>query len=118
MASDYGARIEFTSSLSDRLTQIRWALTQLRQRPHDTGLFAETHNSVQELAAAAASFGLEELAEIGMRVDQALVTWRSRGSPPAAWAAVADADAALAEFADRVAPIAPATPWRMVGAGR
>ena len=117
MASDYGARIEFTSSLPDRLTQIRWALTQLRQRPHDTGLFAETHNSVQELVGAATPFGLDELAEIGVRVDQALVAWRSRGAPPAAWAAVADADAALAEFADRVAPIAAPAPWRLVGAG-
>jgi hypothetical protein len=117
MASDYGARIEFTSSLPDRLMQIRWALTQLRQRPQDTGLFAETHNSVQELACVSAAFRLDELAEIGMRVGQALVAWRSRGAPPAAWASVADGEAALAEFADRVAAIAPPAPWRLVGAG-
>ncbi len=113
----YGARVEFTSGLPDRLAQIRWALEQLRQRPHDTGLFAETRNSVQDLAGTAGSFGLEELSEIGTRLDQALLAWRGRGALAAAWAAVADADAALADFADRLAPTAPAAPWRMVGAG-
>ena len=113
----YGARVEFTSGLSDRLAQIRWALEQLRQRPHDTGLFAETRNSVQDLAGSAGSFGLEELSEIGTRLEQALLAWRARGALPAMWAAVADADAALADFAERLAPAAPAQPWRTVRAG-
>jgi chemotaxis protein histidine kinase CheA len=108
----YGARVEFTSGLPDRLAQIRWALEQLRQRPHDTGLFAETRNSVQDLAGTAGSFGLEELSEIGTRLEQALLAWRGRGAT--AWAAVAGADAALADFADRLAPAAPAAPWRVV----
>lgn len=108
----YGARVEFTSGLSDRLAQIRWALEQLRQRPQDTGLFAETRNWLHELAGTADSFALEELSEIGTRLDQALLAWRGRGA--AGWAAVADADAALADFADRLAPAAPAAPWRMV----
>ena len=68
-----GARVEFfTSGLSDRLAQIRWALEQLRQRPQDTGLFAETRNWLHELAGTADSFGLEELSEIGTRLEQAL----------------------------------------------
>jgi chemotaxis protein histidine kinase CheA len=108
-----GARVEFTSGLSDRLAQIRWALEQLRQRPQDTGLFAETRNWLHELAGTADSFGLEELSEIGTRLEQALLAWRGRGTLAAAWAAVAGADAALADFADRVAPSGPAAPWPM-----
>jgi HPt (histidine-containing phosphotransfer) domain-containing protein len=113
----YAERIDFTSSLADRLAKIRCALEQLRQRPQDTCLFAETHNSLQEVAGAAESFGLEELNEIGMRLDQALLAWRGRGAPAAAWAAVASADAALADFEDRLAPAALAVPWRTVRAG-
>jgi HPt (histidine-containing phosphotransfer) domain-containing protein len=112
----YGARVEFTSGLSDRLAQIRGALEELRQRPHDTGLFAETRNSVQELAGRAGAFGLTELSEIGLRLEQALVAWRGRGA--VAWAAIASADAALSDFEDRLAPPLPAAPWRVVGAGR
>ncbi|TMB05597.1 MAG: hypothetical protein E6J64_10505, partial [Deltaproteobacteria bacterium] len=67
----YGARVEFTSGLSDRLPQVRCALEQLRQRPHDGGLFAETRSSLHELAATAGSFGLDELTEIALRVEQA-----------------------------------------------
>jgi len=107
-----GARVEFTSGLTDRLAQIRWALEQLRHRPQDTGLFSETRNWLHELAGAAGSFGLEELSEIGTRLDQALLAWRGRGA--LAWAAVAGADAALADFADRLAPAAPAAPWPVV----
>jgi HPt (histidine-containing phosphotransfer) domain-containing protein len=113
----YAERIDFTSGLSDRLARIRCALEQLRQRPEDACLFAETHNSLQEVAGRAESFGLEELNEIGMRLDQALLSWRGRGAPAAAWAAVASADAALADFEDRLAPGALAIPWRMVRAG-
>jgi HPt (histidine-containing phosphotransfer) domain-containing protein len=114
---DYAGRVEFTSGLSDRLAQIRCALGQLRQRPHDCGLFAETRNSARELAGTAGSFGLEELSEIALRVEQALLAWQARGAAPTAWAAVADADAALADFEDRVAPAAPAVAWRVVRAG-
>ena|SRR5690349_13049801 len=113
----YAARIEFVSTLSDRLSGIRCSVEQLRQRPHDTGLFFETRNSLDGLTETARSFGLEELTEICMRLEQALVAWRGRGSPPAAWASVASADAALAEFEDRVAPAAAPAPWRVVGAG-
>lgn len=113
----YAARVEFTSGLSDRLSRIRCALEQLRQRPHDSGLFAETRNSVHELAGTAGSFGLEELSDIGLRVEQALLAWHARGAAPSAWAAVADADAALADFEDRLAPAASGAPWRVVRAG-
>jgi HPt (histidine-containing phosphotransfer) domain-containing protein len=113
----YAARIEFTSGLSERLSHIRCALEQLRQRPHDSGLFAETRCSVHELAGAAGSFALEELSDIGLRVEQALVAWHARGAAPTAWAAVADADAALADFEDRLTPAASAAPWRVVRAG-
>jgi HPt (histidine-containing phosphotransfer) domain-containing protein len=113
----YAARIEFTAGLSDRLSHTRCALEQLRQRTHDSGLFAETCNSVRELAGAAGSFGLEELSDIGLRVEQALLAWHARGAAPAAWAAVADADAALADFEDRLAPAGFAAPWRVVRAG-
>ncbi len=113
----YAARVEFTSGLSDRLTQLRWALEQLRQRPHDASLFGETRNSLHELAGTAGSFALEELSEIGARLAQALLAWRARGALPSMWAAVADADAALADFAERLAPAAPAQPWRTVRAG-
>ena len=113
----YGARVEFTSDLSDRLAQIRCAVNQLRQRPHDCGLFAATRNSLNEMASTAGSFGLDELSAIAVRVEQALFAWHARGSVPTAWAAVADADAALADFEDRLAPAAPAAAWRVVGAG-
>ena len=113
----YAARIEFVSTLSDRLSGIRCAVEQLRQRPHDTGLFFETRNSLGGLTETARSFGLEELTEICMRLEQALVSWRGRGASPAAWAAVASADAALAGFEDRVAPAAAPAAWRVVGAG-
>jgi chemotaxis protein histidine kinase CheA len=113
----YCARLEFTAGLSDVLAQIRWGLEQLRQRPHDAGLFAETRNSVQELAGSADSFGLEELSGICLRLAQAMLAWRSRGAIGSAWAAVADADAAVADFEDRLAPAAPPSPWRVVGAG-
>ena len=113
----YRARVEFTAGLSDRLAQVRWALEQLRQRPHDTGLFAETRHSVQDLAATADSFGLEELSGICLRLEQVLLAWRGRGAIASAWAAVADADAAVADFEDRLAPDAPPSPWRLVGAG-
>ncbi|MFL5312440.1 MAG: Hpt domain-containing protein [Myxococcales bacterium] len=113
----YGARVEFTSGLSDRLARIRCALEQLRQRPHDCGLFKETRNSVHELAGTAGSFGLDELSDIGLRVEQALLAWHARGAAPAAWAAVADADASLADFEDRLTPPSPAAAWRVVRAG-
>ncbi len=113
-AADFAARVEYTSGLPDRLAQIRWALEQLRQRPHDTGLFAETRNSVQDLAGTAASFGLQELSEIGVRLEQALLVWRGRGGLAAAWAPIGGEDAALAEWEDRVTGSA-AAPWRMVG---
>jgi chemotaxis protein histidine kinase CheA len=113
----YAERIEFTSGLSDRLARIRCALEQLRQRPQDACLFAETRSSVQEVAGTAESFGLEELNEISTRLDQALLAWRGRGTPAAAWAAVAGADAALADFEDRMAPAALSVPWRVVRAG-
>ncbi len=98
------------------LDALRWALEQLRQRP-DASLFGETRNSVHELAGTAGSFALEELSEIGARLEQALLAWRARGALPSMWAAVADADAALADFAERLAPAAPAQPWRTVRAG-
>ena len=113
----YSARVEFTSALSDRLARLRCTLQQLRQRPHDSGLFAETRNAVHELAGTAGSFGLEELSEVGLRVEQALLAWHARGAAPTAWAAVADADAALAEFEDRLAPAASVAAWRVVRAG-
>jgi len=113
----YGARVEFTSGLSDRLAQVRCALEQLRQRPHDGGLFAETRSSLHELAATAGSFGLDELTEIALRVEQALLAWHARGSLPTAWAAAADAAAAPADFEDRLTPETPAAPWRVVRAG-
>jgi HPt (histidine-containing phosphotransfer) domain-containing protein len=113
----YADRVEFSSGLSDRLAQIRCALQQLRQRPHDAGLFAETRNTVHELAGTAGSFGLEELSEVGLRVEQALLAWHARGAAPTAWAAVADADAALAELEDRLAPAASVAAWRVVRAG-
>jgi len=118
MSTDgYRARLEFTAGLSDVLAQIRWGLEQLRQRPQDAGLFAETRNSLRELALSADSFGLEELSGICLRLAQALLAWRSRGAIGSAWAAVADADAAVADFEDRLAPAAPPSPWRVVGAG-
>jgi hypothetical protein len=46
-----------------------------------------------------------------------MLAWRSRGAIGSAWAAVADADAAVADFEDRLAPAAPPSPWRVVGAG-
>jgi len=113
----YAARVEFTSGLSDRLAHIRCALEQVRQRAHDSGLFAETRNCVHELVGTARAFGLEDLSDIGLRVEQALLAWHARGAVPTAWAAVADADAALADFEDRLAPAAPAAPWRVVRAG-
>jgi HPt (histidine-containing phosphotransfer) domain-containing protein len=113
----YAARVEFSSGLSDRLSHIRCALEQLRQRPHDPGLFAETRSCVHELAGTAGSFGLDELSDLGLRVEQALLAWHARGAAPMAWAAVADADAALADFEDRLAPAGSAAPWRVVRAG-
>ena len=98
--------------LHERLAQVRWALEQLRQRPHDAALFAETCRAAHDLAESAASF--EELSEIAARLEQALVAWRCRGALAAAWAPIAGEDAALADREDRLAPAA--RPWRVVGA--
>jgi hypothetical protein len=112
----YAARLDFTSGLSDQLAHIRWGLEQLRQRPWDVGLFSELRNSVQELVDLSGSFGQDELTEIGTRLDQALLAWRTRGASGPAWAPIAGADAALADFVERLAP-ATTPAWRVVRAG-
>ena len=104
------------AGLHERLTQVRWGLEQLRQRPHDAALFAETCRAAHDLAESAGGCDFEELSEIGSRLEQALVAWRGRGALATAWAPVAGEDAALADWEDRLAP--PARPWRVVGAPR
>ena len=100
-------RVEYAASVPGRIAQIRRGLEQLRQRPRDAVLFAETRRHVHEVAGTGGSFGFEELGNICAHLEQALVAWRSTGH--ASWASIAANDRALvawAECSHRAAPVA------------
>lgn len=93
-------RVEYAAGLSSRIAQIRRGLEQLRLRPRDAVLFAETRRLVHELAGTAGSFGFDELSTIGAELEQALVAWKTK-SEAGAWAGIAIKDRALAAWEQR-----------------